>query len=216
MGLVSEASASNTPRQVAIMGGTFNPIHHGHLIMADRALDQFHLDQVLWIPAGDPPHKVIAPGASSADRLEMVRRAIADHPQFVCSDREIRRQGRSYTVKTLEELVAEEPETRWHWMIGVDALADLPSWFEVDRVVQLCDWIVAPRVGPQEAAQVIAEVSQQLPIHAQILAAPIIEISSTLIRQQVWQGGSIRYLVPPAVETYIWDHQLYRDPEILP
>ncbi len=205
----SIASGSSPTRRVALLGGTFNPVHHGHLIMADRALDQFQLDQVLWIPAGDPPHKVIAPGASSADRLQMVRLAIADHPQFLCSDREIQRQGRSYTVKTLEELVQEEPETEWHWMIGVDALADLTSWFQVERVVQLCHWIVAPRVAPQEAEQVIASVRQQLPIQAQILEAPIIEISSTFIREQVQKRGSIRYLVPPAVEDYIWTHRLY-------
>jgi nicotinate-nucleotide adenylyltransferase len=194
---------------MAIMGGTFNPVHLGHLIIADQALHQFDLDGVLWIPAGDPPHKSLAPGASSQDRLHMVKLAIADHQHFHCSDVEIRRPGRSYALTTLEDLSRQQAGTEWHWILGVDALRDLPSWYGVEKVVQLCHWIIAPRVCPDKPEDVAAAVSRVLPLRYQILNAPYIEISSTFIREQIQRQGSIRYLVPPAVEDYIQQQDLY-------
>ncbi|NJK64066.1 MAG: nicotinate-nucleotide adenylyltransferase [Synechococcaceae cyanobacterium SM2_3_1] len=202
--------SSSNPR-IAIMGGTFNPVHLGHLIIADQALRQFDLDGVLWVPAGDPPHKALAPGASSQDRLHMVKLAIADHQQFQYSDVEIRRPGRSYALTTLEALSEQHPETEWHWILGVDALRDLPSWYGVEKVVKLCQWIIAPRVCPDQPEDVAAAVSETLPLRYQILNAPYIEISSTFIREQIQQQGSIRYLVPPSVEDYIHQKNLYRD-----
>ncbi len=195
--------------QVAVLGGTFNPVHCGHLVMADQALHQFGLDQVLWIPAGDPPHKPVAPGASPQHRLEMVRLATADHPHFRVSDMEIRRQGPSYTALTLETLRAEDPDTEWSWILGVDAFRDLPRWHQAKRVAQLCRWIIAPRVDPQSPEVVAAEVSAQVPVQYAFLEAPYIEISSTFLRRQIQTGGSIRYLIPPAVEDYIYRENLY-------
>jgi nicotinate-nucleotide adenylyltransferase len=196
-------------KRVAIMGGTFNPVHLGHLIMADQALHQFHLDQVLWIPAGEPPHKPAVLSVSPQDRLEMLKLAIQDHPKFAWSDLEIKRQGRSYTVQTLDYLVKEYPEREWYWIIGGDALQDLLTWHQVERVVKLCTWIVAPRSGSKAIASIIAEINQKLAIQAVILETPFIEISSTFIRQQIQHQGSIRYLVPPSVEKYIYTHGLY-------
>jgi len=201
-------SAHKQPR-IGILGGTFNPVHHGHLIMAEQALWQFDLDQVLWMPAGDPPHKPLAAGASKADRLAMVKLAIADHQRFACSELEIRRPGRSYTIETLRSLIQEQPNTQWYWILGVDALRDLPQWYRAEELVRLCHWIVAPRVDAGDAAQVLRLVAQQLPIQAEILEAPTLTLSSTYLRRQIQKGGSIRYLVPPAVEHYIRQHRLY-------
>ncbi len=197
-------------RKVAIMGGSFNPIHNGHLIMANQALHQCQLDEVLWIPAGDPPHKRLAPGATSQDRLTMVKLAIASNPGFTCTDIEVQRSGRSYAVETLEMLTRQNPDIEWHWIIGLDALKDLTSWYRVERVVELCQWIVAPRVTGYSLEDVVTYVKQQLPIRYTALQAPYIEISSTSLRQQIQHDRSIRYLVPPEVETYIEQHHLYR------
>ncbi len=205
-------SAHKQPR-IGILGGTFNPVHHGHLIMAEQALWQFDLDQVLWMPAGDPPHKRLAAGASKADRLAMVKLAIADHQRFACSELEIRRPGRSYTIETLRSLIQEQPNTQWYWILGVDALRDLPQWYRAEELVRLCHWIVAPRVDAGDAAQVLRLVAEQLPIQAEILEAPTLNLSSTYLRRQIQKGGSIRYLVPPAVEHYIRQHRLYLQPE---
>ena len=205
-------SAHKQPR-IGILGGTFNPVHHGHLIMAEQALWQFDLDQVLWMPAGDPPHKPLAAGASKADRLAMVKLAIADHQRFACSELEIRRPGRSYTIETLRSLIQEQPNTQWYWILGVDALRDLPQWYRAEELVRLCHWIVAPRVDAGDAAQVLRLVAEQLPIQAEILEAPTLNLSSTYLRRQIQKGGSIRYLVPPAVEHYIRQHRLYLQPE---
>ncbi len=177
--------------------------------MADQALHQFELDEVLWIPAGQPPHKEVALGVSATDRLEMVKLAIAGHSRFRWSDLEIQRQGYSYTVETMEHLVETVPETQWFWIIGADALQDLPSWYQVEQLIELCDWIVAPRVGNVTPTELVANVQRQLPIQAEILDAPYIEISSTFLRDRVKHKGSIRYLVPPAVEEYIQIHGLY-------
>ncbi|MFS8860263.1 nicotinate-nucleotide adenylyltransferase [Synechococcus sp. H60.3] len=199
-------------RRVGILGGTFNPVHHGHLIMAEQALWQFNLDQVLWMPAGDPPHKPLAAGASKADRLAMVKLAIADHERFACSELEIRRPGPSYTIETLRCLMQEQPNTQWYWIIGVDALRDLPQWYQAEELARLCHWIVAPRLDAGDAAQVLQSVAEKLPIRATILDAPTLTLSSTYLRQQIQKGGSIRYLVPSAVEHYIRQHRLYLDP----
>ncbi len=198
-----------TQRRVAIMGGTFNPIHYGHLVMADQALHQFQLDEVLWLPVGDPPHKALAPGATSTDRLEMVKLAIADHPAFKWSDIEIQRQGRSYSIDTLEWLTQQNPATQWYWILGIDALKDLPKWHRVQQIVTLCCWIVAPRDSDQMTHDIIRAVKQELAIDYLLLQAPYIEISSTFLRDQIHTQGSIRYLVPAAVEDYIKHHQLY-------
>jgi nicotinate-nucleotide adenylyltransferase len=128
------SSSAPKQRRVGILGGTFNPVHHGHLIMAEQALWQFNLDQVLWMPAGDPPHKPLAGGASKEDRLAMVKLAIADHERFACSDLEIRRPGPSYAIETLRCLIQEQPNTQWYWIIGVDALRDLPQWYQAEEL----------------------------------------------------------------------------------
>ncbi len=197
-------------RRVAVLGGTFNPVHQGHLIIAEQALWQFQLDQVLWMPAGDPPHKPSTAGATPADRLAMVKLAIADHDRFACSEMEIHRPGRSYTIETLRSLIQQHPDTQWYWIIGVDALRDLPHWYQAQELAQICHWIVAPRIDAGDTLEVLREVTQKLPLRAEVLQAPSLTLSSTYLRQQIQKGGSIRYLVPAAVEQYIRDHQLYR------
>lgn len=205
-------SLERHPRKVAIMGGTFNPVHNGHLIMADQALHQFQLDEVLWIPTGEPPHKSLAPGATSQDRLEMLKLAIADHPRFNWSDVELQRTGRSYSIDTLEGLIQQQPLTQWYWILGIDALKDLPKWQRAQQIIRLCCWIVAPRVSEFTTEAIIKQVQQALPINYVILQAPYIELSSTFLRDQIQSQGSIRYLVPPLVADYIQQHRLYGFP----
>ncbi len=194
--------------RVGILGGSFNPVHLGHLVIAEQARQQANLDRVLWLPNGQPPHKQLAPGASNADRWQMVNLAIANHDQFVAADLEITRPGYSYAVDTLIHLRQTQPDIHWHWIIGADALKDLPQWHRASELSELCDWIVAPRLD--DLSTIVANVSQTLALKSQILEMPVLDLSSTLIREFVAQGRSIRYLVPEAIATYIQMQQLYR------
>ncbi len=196
--------------RVGILGGSFNPVHLGHLVIAEQARQQANLDRVLWLPNGQPPHKQLAPGASNADRWQMVNLAIANHAQFVATNLEIARPGYSYAADTLTHLRQTQPDTHWHWIIGADALKDLPQWHRAAELGELCDWIVAPRLG--DLSHIVQSVSQKLALKSQTLEMPVLDLSSTLIREFVAQGRSLRYLVPDAITTYIQTHQLYRRP----
>ncbi|NJK72518.1 MAG: nicotinate-nucleotide adenylyltransferase [Synechococcaceae cyanobacterium SM2_3_60] len=197
-------------QRVGILGGSFNPVHLGHLVIAEQARQQANLDRVLWLPNGQPPHKQLAPGASSADRWQMVNLAIATTDQFSASDLEITRPGYSYAVDTLTHLRQTQPDIHWHWIIGADALKDLPQWHRASELAGLCDWIVAPRLD--NLSTIMANITQTLALKSQTLEMPVLDLSSTLIREFVAQGRSIRYLVPETIATYIQTHQLYRQP----
>ncbi|UBF25530.1 nicotinate (nicotinamide) nucleotide adenylyltransferase [Kovacikia minuta CCNUW1] len=131
-------------QNVAILGGTFNPIHWGHLLLAETALDQFGLDRVIWVPTCNPPHKD-RDLLMFSHRLEMVRRAIADHSAFTVSDIDAHRCGVSYAITTLTDLQAFYPNTNWFWIIGIDAFQTLPKWRESEALMAQCTWLVAPR-----------------------------------------------------------------------
>lgn len=134
---------------IAIFGGTFNPVHWGHLLIAETAVDQFQLDRVIWVPAFRSPHKANALLAFE-HRLEMVRRAIATHPAFVVSAIEGQRQGTSYAIATLNTLQAHEPNACWYWVIGDDAFQSLPRWYASEALIAQCTWLVAPRRSPNK------------------------------------------------------------------
>ncbi|GAB4212092.1 MAG: nicotinate (nicotinamide) nucleotide adenylyltransferase [Synechococcales cyanobacterium] len=206
---------TSLPRRVGILGGTFNPVHNGHLHMAQQALSQAHLEQILWLPAGDPPHKPLAPGATSAQRRTMVALTIADEPRFQISDLELHRQGRSYAIVTVETLRATHPDWHWFWIIGADAFEDLAKWYQVDRLVGLCTWLVAPRQADEDLQEMIDRVSAQIgqPVRAQPLVMPSVSVSSTHIREACQQHQSITAFVPPAVARYIEEQGLYQEPD---
>jgi nicotinate-nucleotide adenylyltransferase len=212
-------------RKVAILGGTFDPVHWGHLLIAETALNQVALEQVIWVPARCPPHKQ---AALFEHRLDMVQRAIADHPAFAVSPSSANRSYPSYAIQTLTDLQAVYPNTHWYWIVGLDAFRTLPRWYRRQELASACHWLVAPRfLSPTplvaEATGITAQVKliceqvgqqladENITIHWQILQMPWVGVSSSLIRQYCRNRSSIRYLVPEAVRIYIAIHNLYSD-----
>ncbi|MEX1254019.1 MAG: nicotinate-nucleotide adenylyltransferase [Dehalococcoidia bacterium] len=192
---------------IGILGGTFDPPHVGHLILAEEARVQLGLGTVLWLPAGVPWRKAERSVSPAADRLEMVARAIAGNEAFELCTVEAERTGPSYMVETLEALGGRgEPCV----IMGADALLDLPNWKEPERLMELARLAVARRGEGDEA---LAEVERVLPGVTERVAwvqMPRIEISSTTLRRRIEEGRSIRYLVPNAVSDYIEQRGLYR------
>ena len=183
--------------KVGIFGGTFNPIHLAHLVLAETAREQCQLDRVLFIPAGTPPHKSPKDLAPGLVRLSMVQAAIANHPAFGATDAEIQRDGRSYSVDTLRALRQRLPEAKLFLLVGLDMLG--VRWKNWDEIRKLCTVVVAGRPGMRARRQP----------GVKMLKMPLLEISSTDIRRRLAAGRSIRYLVPPAVERLIQKHGLY-------
>ena len=211
---------------IGVFGGTFDPVHFGHLRLAEEMTDALGLDRVLIIPAGQPPHRG-APRTAATHRLEMVRRAIAGNPRFVADAREVRRPQPSYTVDTLTALRAELGDAQPLWLLlGADAFLDLPSWHDWRRLFELANIAVAERPGARlmqsdaimeplkgEVAQrqVADSHSAAGPAGSVLLrATPPLDISATAIRDILARRGSARYLLPDAVLDYIHEHQLYR------
>lgn len=190
--------------RIGILGGTFNPIHLGHLLIAQDALEQAGLTRVIFIPAATPPHKPLAGAVNGAHRLRMVKLAIAGDERFAVSDLEIRRGGRSYSVDTLAAL-KRQMTGQFYFIIGADSLNELHLWRDADRLVKLCRFIAVARPGyaPEPARQLTGLRCQLLPGHA-------CDISSRDIRARIAQTKSIRYLVPEPVRRYIERKKLYR------
>jgi nicotinate-nucleotide adenylyltransferase len=198
--------------RLGLFGGTFDPIHLGHLILAESCREACRLDRVLIVVAGAPPHK---PGdrTAVADRLEMARIAVAGHPAFEVSDIEARRPGPHYSAETLEAVHAERPGDDLFFLIGADSLADLPLWRSPDRIVRLASLVVVnrPGIGPDDPGQWPDLGPGALPI--QKVSIPPIGIASNDLRRRRAEGRSIRYQVPRGVEAYIDAHGLYRQAE---
>lgn len=198
--------------RIGILGGTFNPPHLGHLVCAQEAHRELTLDRVLLIPTRVPPHKPHEEEPGAAHRLALTRLAIDDDERLAVSDLELRRDGPSYTVDTLEQLSAQEPHTELVLIVGGDIAAGLPQWRSPGRVLELATLAVAKRRGTARSAvdQALARVPGG--DRSQFFAMPRIGISSTMIRRRVRAGQPIRYFVPDAVAGYIHDHGLYRTP----
>jgi nicotinate-nucleotide adenylyltransferase len=204
---------------VGMLGGTFDPIHVGHLALARVALDQLGLDRILFVPAGRPPHKRGRPITSAADRLAMVELAIAGEPRFAVSRIEIDRPGPSYTADTVEALLAQPDNghrpIELTVILSAESFADLPSWHEPARLLQLARIAVAPRPGHPPPSP--AWLAQRLPGSADridVLEGPHLDISASDIRARVAAGRPIDGLVPPPVADYIKAHHLYREPPL--
>jgi len=197
--------------KIGIMGGTFDPIHSGHLIVAEEVGEVLGLGEVLFIPCGQPWLKLERPITPAVHRVEMVRLAIGAAPQFKLSEVEVKRSGPSYSVDTMVEFREQfGSKAELFFILGCDALADLAKWKEPQRLIQLCKLAAVPRLNfnsPDLKAleRSVPGVSQRL-IY---VAAPIIDISSSWIRERVRKGLSIRYLVPEKVEEYIRRQKLY-------
>jgi nicotinate-nucleotide adenylyltransferase len=201
--------------RVGVFGGTFDPIHFGHLILAEQAREQARLDQVWFIPAARPPHKPEGALSRFDQRCEMLSLAIAGNEFFRVLGLEEERPGPSYTVDTLAELHRREPNADFWLLIGSDTLMDLGSWHEKQRLPQLAGLLVMQR--PAHPMPAVAQVRQELNLAASVelrmdtLEVPQIDISSRDLRRRAAAGLSLRYFLPRAVEVYIREKHLYRD-----
>ena len=199
--------------RLGLFGGSFDPIHLGHLVLAESAREQCELEQVWFLPAAVPPHKQGRQLTSGERRVEMLELAIGGHTGFGVSSHEIERGGVSYTVQTLEHFRSLDPDGELFFILGADMLADLPNWREASRVCELALPIVACRAGNAEpdfsCLADIARPERIDQIRRHRIESPLIELSSTEIRGRVAEGSSIRYRTPRAVEKYIQTHGLY-------
>ncbi len=193
--------------RVGILGGTFDPVHIGHLVLAEQARMSLALDCVLFVPAGDPWRKgrrVMTPGA---ERREMLRLAIAGNEAFGISDIELRRPGPTYTADTLEALAAERLDDELWFIVGADALADLPNWHEPERIVRHATLAVAPRDESSPLTLALPGIEARI----ERVPMPRIDVASTDIRARIAAGRSIRYLLPDAVREHVERYGLYRE-----
>ena len=190
--------------KIGIFGGTFDPPHVGHLIAAERGIEQAGLDRLLLVPAAIPPHKKGRVRDDGNHRLQMLLRATKGNPCIEVSDRELQRGGVSYTADTLRELHEELPEAELLLMIGMDMLTDFPSWHAVDEILELAELLVLTRPDFP-----LPQVDKAISLRMHLCKIPEIGLSSSEIRRRIREGKSIRYMVPEAVEEYIRRHRLY-------
>jgi nicotinate-nucleotide adenylyltransferase len=196
--------------RLGLFGGTFDPVHLGHLILAEQCRESCGLDRLWFVVAGEPPHK---PGGrtAAAHRLEMARIAVAGHAKFTVSEIETRRPGPHYSVETLESVCRDSPGEELFFLIGADSLAELVSWREPARIAQLATIVVVNRPGIEEIApESLPDFGPGAhPLYS--VTIPPIGIASTDLRRRLAEGRSIRYLVPRGVEAYIEANGLYRE-----
>jgi nicotinate-nucleotide adenylyltransferase len=195
---------------IGLFGGTFDPPHAGHLIVAQDAALALGLDRILFVPAAQPPHKQMAAVSETAVRAKMLRLAIQDDPRFDLEPVELERTGPSYTVETLRALRDREPSTNWTLFMGADQYAEFETWREPAAIRRLARIAVLTRLG-SGAGGVSGTVPVATPLGEGAVEVQVtrIDISSTMIRDRVAAGRPIRYLVPPAVEAFIFEHGLY-------
>ena len=189
--------------RVGLFGGTFNPVHQGHLLLAEGACTELSLEQVLWIPANAPPHKPLEGNATPEDRCRMVELAIAGHPAFRLSRIELDRPPPSYTIETVRQLQAKSPDknTTWFFLIGSDRVEKLSTWREIDALRRLVQFVVIPRPVAAPA---------HYPADLKQVQVKTLDLCASEIRRQVREGESIEGLVPEPVGRYIQERRLYR------
>lgn len=205
---------ARSAKRIGIMGGSFDPVHVGHLIIAQDAVERLELSEVVFIPAAIPPHKQHIQQVGAEHRLEMLKLATEADIRFSVSDIELQRGGVSYTVDTLRELQEARPDADWVLIVGSDNLVDLHNWYKIDELLDLCEIATFLRPGESSlemiASKVMLPESRKESLLRNVVEAHLIEVSSTEIRMRVAEGLSVRYLVPPEVEMYMFEHGLYR------
>lgn len=199
--------------RLGIMGGTFDPIHYGHLVTAEGARYEYKLDKVIFIPAGQPPHKLNTKRTEPWRRYEMTRLAVATNPFFEISSLEIDRPGPSYTIDTVQEISRLFPGTQIYFITGADAVSKILVWKRVKQILSICQFIAATRPGYQlgEMWKRIQDLPQDLKKNIFFMGVPALAISSTDIRQRVREGRPVKYLLPEPVEEYIASNNIYQD-----
>lgn len=194
--------------RIGILGGIFDPIHYGHLTIAEEARYHFALREVVFVPCGNPPHKQEGIITEAKHRLAMTRLALTDNPAFRLSSMEIDRPGLSYAIDTIELLQQEYGAAKLYFIMGADAILELETWKEPQRLAAACQVVAATRPG-YDLGGLERTLGKEIASGIALLEAPGVAISSREIRQRVRQGAPIRYLVPEAVGRYITDHRLY-------
>ncbi len=214
-------------RNIGLLGGTFDPVHWGHLHLAATAKAQANLDELLWIPAYFPPHKGDRQLAAFHHRVAMLELAIAEDSTSTISTIEAKRSFPSYSADTWHQLQQQYPAAQWYWIVGTDTLRTLSHWYRREELVRNCHWLLAPRPPTELNYASMQEIKQQarqiacqtrdrlaqesLSLHWQLLDMPPIPISSTQVRNAARSGQSLQSVVPEAVANYITSHQLYKN-----
>jgi nicotinate-nucleotide adenylyltransferase len=196
-------------QRLGVIGGTFDPPHYGHLVLAETARVQLHLGRVLFVVAGQPPHKPGRPITPAHHRAAMVEAAIPDNPACVLSRVDLDRPGPHYTVEMLALLQGEYPEAELFFLVGGDSLAQFLTWRDPAGIVRMARLAVMQRPGNEPDLAVLEQVLPSLRERLVWLDAPALDIAASDLRRRVREGLPIRYLVPPPVEAYICEHRLY-------
>ena len=200
-------------RKVGIMGGTFDPIHIGHLILGENAYLQFGLDKVVFMPSGNPPHKKERDGGTDLQRMDMVKLAIASNTHFEISDIEMNEEGYTYTYRTLEKLVKEHPDTEYYFIIGADSLFYFDTWKNPQRIADACTLVVATRnhTSDEKLDEKIEFVRKLFNAKIEKLDTENIDCSSSQIRSWIKEGHTVKYYVPDTVINYIHTYHVYSE-----
>lgn len=186
-------------KKIGILGGTFDPPHLGHLIIANEVLESQNLDEIWFMPNQEPPHKKKSNAISDEDRIQLVKLAIAEHPRFRLELLEMERSGPSFTYETMKILQETHPDKKFYFIIGADMIEYLPKWKHIDELVKLVQFIGVDRPS----------YSHETPYPIVYAEVPEMEISSSLIRDRLMEGKTIRYIVPESVRNYIKENKLY-------
>lgn len=198
-------------KKYGIFGGSFNPIHYGHLMICEYIKEEMGLDKVIFIPTGNPPHKDL--GVSAVDRYEMVKLAISPNPDFEISDIETTRVKLSYTVDTIRELKKIYKEEKLYFLIGLDSLFQLKTWKKIGDLSQEIEFVVALRPGYIDKEEINGEIDflrENFGTRINLIKTPLYEISSTDLRDRIHEGKSLRYLIPKKVLDYIEESGFYK------
>lgn len=192
------------------MGGTFNPVHNAHLLIAELAMEEFKLDRIIFMTGGNPPHKDGA--ISPQHRFNMTHIAIEGNERFIDDDFEINRSEKSYTANTLEYLKEKYPDDELFFIVGEDSLEDLPTWYEPKRILEMCSLLVFPRKSHETLMGTLNKMTDKFGKRILPISAPVIGLSSTDIRNRIRDGKTVKYMIPDRVIEYIKQHNLYGEP----
>lgn len=197
--------------RLGIFGGTFDPIHYGHLLLAETCREALGLDEVRFVPAGSPPHKTDAKITDGHARADMLKLAVSGYPEYTIDRRELKRTGPSFTVDTLTEFAAELPDAELFFLMGADSLRDMPGWREPERITELATVVAVNRPGfpAPDQAQVVDWVGAKIASGIRVVTMPGADLSATDLRKRAQEGRSLRFIVPRAVEAFVHEHRLY-------
>lgn len=202
-------------RKIGIMGGTFDPVHNGHLLIAENAYEQLSLNEVRFIPTGRAPHKQEKKITDGIHRMRMVELAIADNPAFVADDRELRSNLLSYSQTTLKNMHDQAPEDELYFIMGGDSLRDFKTWYHPEKICSCAVLVAAVRddCDREQLLSFAEELKQLYAADVRLIQTPNLSVSSSELRRRIACGQTIRYQVPEAVRTYIESHRLYQADE---